>query len=130
MQNLAKGINLLLDIYALHKEVDPAHDINHVITVTQEVSKILLQSRYNFLTAIQRQALVIAALCHELDNVKLVIPSLSGSGKSNAQFLLEKYNLSSEEQELVLEIISLVSTRDDHNTTVETHRPRCGSELP
>ena len=114
-----------LDIFpvliGLHENADSAHNYKHLTNVAKDVMKASESSKYKFLTALEHDALVMAAYLHEVDDEKLNF-ELPGVEKTDnlplAKALLEKYGKTQEFRDLTLEIISLVSTRTNHNTTL------------
>lgn len=112
---------LLLHIAELHKDADSAHSFSHLEAVANDVITALQSQDYNFLTSREKQALVIAAYLHEVDDekLKLSLPGIIPEGRYPiAKALLERYSSDEEFKALALEIVSLVSTRTNHNTVV------------
>lgn len=107
----------------LHKSSDLAHNFKHITMVACEVREALQSEEYCFLAPWQKNALVAAAYLHEVDDEKLNI-NIIGVPKEgklpNAKTILAQYSKTEQFQSLTLEIIGLVSTRSNHNTTVDS----------
>lgn len=113
--------SILPRLEQLHKSADIAHNFKHITIVAREVSKAMTAEKYDFLAAWQKNALLAAAYLHEVDDEKLKIelPGVPKEGKlPNAKALLEEYSQTEEFRSLALEIISLVSTRSNHNREI------------
>lgn len=105
----------------LHKNADLAHNFKHINLVAADVGKALQSKKYDFLAPWQKNALLAGAYLHEVDDEKLdiTLPDVPKEGKlPNAKALLEQYSQSEEFRSLALEVIGLVSTRNNHNTKV------------
>ena len=108
----------------LHKNADIAHNFKHITIVASEVEKALRSKRYDFLAAWQKNALIAGALLHEVDDekLKITLPNVPKEEKlPNAFALLEEYSRTEQFRSLALEVISLVSTRKNHNTKVPSN---------
>jgi uncharacterized protein len=107
-----------IEIMSLHGNVDSAHNCQHILDVVSEVHEAISHEDYSFLQLWQKYALLTAAYLHEVDDVKLNIKVEGAKQKDsypNARALLIKNGSSEEFNQLVLEVISYVSTRTNHN---------------
>lgn len=120
-------ISTVLDI---HQRADKAHNDKHIIAVANSVVYALQEWRYDHLMK-ERNAIKAAAYLHDVDDPKVwpfiqdyVIKELQLHLLSEVKYpvanaLLDKYfQLKAEQKDLIFEIISLTSTRHNHNSTV------------
>merc|ERR1719356_480722 len=98
-----------------HNIQDPAHDIKHILTVTEHVKRALATEPRG-----ERQSatLILSAILHEADDAKL----FKTDGSTNAQRILAKVlpACSSRDRFIqdVIEIIDLVSARKNKDSRV------------
>lgn len=132
----------------LHRQADRAHNFKHLENVVRELQLVLTSPKYNFLEEWQKNALLAGAWLHELDDKKLkfkefifdkaeiflqfiawltgtsigrleITPDTSNPKKYPlTETLLAGYSPSRRFTDLTLEGISLVSCRDNHNSTL------------
>lgn len=121
--NIEHGDYLCTDVWikimSLHKNVDPAHNWQHILDVVSEVYEAVFNHDYSFLHLWQKYALLTAAYLHEVDDAKLNITLKEANREEsypNARALLKMNGSSDQFNKLVLEVISYVSTRINHNT--------------
>jgi len=88
------------------------HGYSHCINVTCHAINAL---KYEKLTQDQEMAIILACLLHDADDIKMFPMS---KNYYNTRKLLEFTNESTENKNLIMELVNLVSCRHNHNSTV------------
>jgi len=108
----ATTLEKVRDLFARHNVTDPAHSVDHVIKVTESVQQAAASVE---LPPEKEAAVVLAALLHEADDVKL----FGTVDDANAKAILREVAAGDDElQAAVLEVVGLVSARKNKNAPV------------